>query len=303
MNYKLQIIMIRLVPHIATLCILLMMSGCRFSEECNYTGNVQIMMDWESLWGDIKKPDTLTALFYRDDRLSAQRTLLGDTVYENIPSGKTDLLVINQPKGTESSGIEVYSGAELHLPTYFEGNIRAVNECPMVCAFNGNLTVPIEELVQQTVTPLPIIKQMVFTVHVVKEGITGNVISCHASLSGIPTGYSLSRQEAIRSKATVFFPLSPATSPEGDEEYRHHFFVLGVNPARTGEEPIEKKLAVTVTLDDGEVKSEEVDITAELDHFTENVFKCDVTVKITALSANVEIASWGQGKWDQIVIE
>ena len=90
---------------------------------------------------------------------------------------------------------------------------------------------------------------------------------------------------------------------EEEEDYKHSFFVLGVNPAKDGEEDIAKKLSVTVTLDDGEVKSEDVDITAELDRFTSNVFKCEVTVKITSVSTNVEIASWEQGTWDQIVIQ
>lgn len=292
----------KLIQHIAILCIVMSMSSCRFSEECNYTGNVELIMDWESMWGDLLKPDSLTTLFYHNDRLSALRTLLGDTVYESIPSGETEMIIYNRAKGTESIGLDIYQNGELHLPTYFEGNIRAVNECPMICAFNTHLLVPIEDVVQQTVTPLPVVKQMVFIVHVVKDGVTGNVQECRASVSGIATGYSLSRQEAIRSKATVFFPLKRDMKEE-EEDYKHSFFVLGVNPAKDGEEDIAKKLSVTVTLDDGEVKSEDVDITAELDRFTSNVFKCEVTVKITAVSTNVEIASWEQGTWDQIVIQ
>ena len=292
----------KLIQYIAILCIVMSKSSCRCSEECNYTGNVELIMDWESMWGDLLKPDSLTTLFYHNDRLSALRTLLGDTVYESIPSGEMEMIIYNRAKGTESIGLDIFQNGELHLPTYFEGNIRAVNECPMICAFNTHLLVPIEDVVQQTVTPLPVVKQMVFIVHVVKDGVTGIVQKCRASVSGIATGYSLSRQEPIRSKATVFFPLERDMKEE-EEDYKHSFFVLGVNPAKDGEEDIAKKLSVTVTLDDGEVKSEDVDITAELDRFTSNVFKCEVTVKITAVSTNVEIASWEQGTWDQIVIQ
>lgn len=277
------------------------MSGCRFSEECNYTGSVQLTMDWESLWGDIRKPDSLAVMFYRSDKPSAERKLLGDTIYENIPSGETDMVLFNRPAGTGCSGVETLTGLEIYLPTFFEGNVRAVKESPMICAFNSHLTVPIEDMVQQTVTPLPIVKQMFFIVHVVKEGVTGNVTSCLASLSGIPTVYSLSRREAVRSKATVFFPLEKHAGE--DDEYRHHFYVLGVNPTEAGEEPIAKKLSVTVTLDDGEVKSEEIDLTSELDAFTTNIFKCEVTLRITAVSTKVEISSWEQGIWGQIIIQ
>lgn len=285
--------------------IILMMSSCQFSEDCNYTGKVDLTMDWESLWGDIQKPESLNVLFYRADRPSAQRVLLGDTIYENIPSGETEMVIINQPAGAECSVLESFTNSEIYLPTYFEGNIRTVNECPMICAFNNHFTVPIEGTVQQTVTPIPIIKQIFFVVHVVREGKTGNIASCRASLSGIPTTYSLSRQEALRNKATVFFPLEKHETDDEDEgdEFRHHFYVLGTNPSTAGQETIPKKLTITVLLDDGEVKSDEVDLSAELDAFDTNIFKCEVTVTITAASTNVEISSWEQGIWGQITIQ
>ena len=303
MNYNIRrTIMIKIKSYTAFLFILLTMSSCQFSEDCNYAGNVQLIMDWESMWGNLLKPDSLTALFYRNGNLNTKNTLLGDTIYENIPSGETEMIIYNQAEGTTSTGLDIYTNGELHLPTYFEGNIRAVNDCPMICGFNSCLNVPIESTVKQLVTPLPIVKQMIFIVHIIREGVTGNITSCEASLSGIATGYSLSRQEAIRSKATVFFPLERDTKEE-EEDYKHSLFVLGVNPAKDGEESISKKLSVTVALDDGEVKSEDVDITAELENFTANVFKCEVNVKITSLSTTVEIASWKQGVWNQIIIQ
>ena len=302
MNYK-RIIMMKPIRNILFSGIILMMSGCQFSEDCNYTGRVQLIMDWESLWGDIRKPEAMDVLFYRQELPSAQRVLFGDTIYENIPSGETEMITVNRPAGVESVGLESFNSSELYLPTYFEGNVRAVNECPMICAFNSRLVVPIEGLVQETVTPLPVVKQMYFIVHVIKEGTTGNVSSCKASLSGISTGYSLSRKEALRGKATVFFSLEKRESEDGEEEYRHSFYVLGVNPSKAGEETIPKKVSVTVTLDDGEVKSEDIDITPELDAFDSNVFKCELTVRITAVSTNVEISSWEQGIWGQIIIQ
>ena len=35
----------KLIQYIAILCIVMSMSSCRFSEECNYTGNVELIMD------------------------------------------------------------------------------------------------------------------------------------------------------------------------------------------------------------------------------------------------------------------
>ena len=297
--------MMKLIRYIMIVGLVLLYSSCRFSEDCNYTGNVQLTMDWESLWGNIQKPESMSVLFYRSDKLSAQRTLLGDTIYENIPSGETDMVIINRPSGTDLIGSESYNSLEISLPTYFEGNIRAISECPMICSFSSHLTVPIEETVQQTVTPLPIIKQIFFVVHVVKEGITGNVTACRASLSGIPTAYSLSNQQALRNKATVFFPLEKSETEDetAGEKFQHDFYVLGVNPSIAGQESIPKKLTITVLLDVGEIKSDEVDLSAELDAFDQNIFRCEVTVTITAVSTNVEISSWEQGIWGQITIQ
>ena len=282
----------------------LLVTSCRFSEECNYTGSVEITSDWESLWGNLQKPDSLIALFYRDGDIPIKKRLFGsstDTLYTGIPSGNTDMVVYNQPDGVQSKGLEVLSGAELRLPTHFEGNILAIGECPMICSANHFFTVPIDDQIEQPISPLPIVKQLSFVVNVIREGITGELSTCSASLSGIPTRYSLHRREAMRTKATVFFSLS---KDAGDSDsFSHSFFVLGVNPDQHDQEIIPKKLSITITLDDGEVKDADFDLTELLNEFKSNIFKCEVSVKITALSTEVTVVKWEQGTWEQVTIQ
>lgn len=278
----------------------LLVASCQFSEVCDYVGSVEMTMDWESMWGDLQKPDSLTALFYRNGSAPLRKGLKGDTIYDNIPAGDTELITYNQPKGILLKGLETSSGVEIHLPTYFERNTRAVGECPMLCAVNNHLNVPIESVVKQEIAPLPIVKQLVFVVNVIKEGVTGELSACRASITGIATGYSLGKKEPIRSKATVFFSLG---KDKKKDSFSHRFFVLGVNPDVQGQESIPKKLSVSVTLDDGEAKAAELDITGLLNDFTANVFKCEVDVKITSLQTDIEIASWQQGAWNQIIIQ
>lgn len=284
---------------LAILCIL-MFASCKFSEECDYTGNVELTMDWDSLWGNLQKPDSLTALFYREGKFPLKKTLVGDTTYIGIPSGDTDLLTYNHPSNIEfRSGGSMYD-SELYLPTYFEGNIRAVPECPMICSTNGSFTVPIDGTVKQLVTPLPIVKQLIFIVNVVKlGGDMGELSSANASLSGIATGYSLSKKEPIRNKATVFFPLERGKK----DTFTHRFFVLGVTPNAPDQEPISNKLSVTVFLDDGESKAVDIDLTELFDQFTSNIFKCEIDIEISAISSDVTISNWGQGNWNQITIQ
>ena len=104
MNYNIRrTIMIKIKSYTAFLFILLTMSSCQFSEDCYYVGNVQLIMDWESMWGNLLKPDSLTALFYRNGNLNTKNVLLGDTIYENIPSGETEMIIYNQAEGTTST--------------------------------------------------------------------------------------------------------------------------------------------------------------------------------------------------------
>lgn len=296
--------MIKLKLYTAFLFVLFIMGSCRFSEECNYTGSVELSLDWESLWGNLQKPDSLTVLFYKDGRSPVRKDLYGhttDTIYNNIPSGNTNLIIFNKPDGVQSYTLSQLHNAELRLPTYFEGNIRAVEECPMICEINNDIVVPIEGMVQQAISPLPIVKQLSFVVNVIREGVTGELATCNASLTGIPTGYSLSSGEPTDTKATVFFSLS---KDEGDSNsFSHSFFVLGVNPDRPDQESIPKKLSVSIVLDDGEAKDAEFDLTGLLNEFTSNIFKCEVSVKITALSTEVTIVKWEQGTWGQVTIQ
>lgn len=279
------------------------LTSCKFSEECNYTGSVELALDWESLWGNLQKPDSLTVLFYRDGKTPVRKGLCGqstDTLYNNIPSGGTNMLIFNKPDGVQSHTLSELSNAELRLPTYFKGNIRAVEECPMICEVNNDIIVPIEGVTQHSISPLPIVKQLTFVVNVIREGVTGEPVTCNASLSGIPSGYSLSRCEATRTKATVFFPLSKKAN---SDTFNHSFFVLGVNPDRSDMVSISKKLSISVALDDGEVKSVDVDLTDQFNAFTSNIFKCEVNVTITALSTDINIVGWEQGTWQHIVIQ
>lgn len=277
----------------------LTLGSCKFSEECDYTGSVELVMDWDSLWGDLQKPESLQALFYRNGESPIQKELLGDTVYNDIPSGDTELITYNHPANVQGKGFEILNNTELHLPTYFIGNVRAVNECPMLCSVTNFFTTPIDGTVRQPVAPLPIVKQLSFTVNVIKEGVTGEVVDCNASLSGVATGYSLGKKEPIRSKATVFFPLKRGK----DDSFSHNFFVLGVNPDARNVESIPKKLTVAIALNDGETKSAELDLTDQLNEFTSNIFKCAVYIRISALTTDIGITSWEEGAWDHIVIQ
>ena len=79
--------------------------------------------------------------------------------------------------------------------------------------------------------------------------------------------------------------------------------MLGVNPDQPDQKSIPKKLSISVALDDGEVKEADFDLTELLNEFSSNIFHCEVSVKITALSAEVTLVDWEQGTWTQATIQ
>jgi hypothetical protein len=281
-------------------------TSCQFSEECNYTGDVEIVIDWDALWGDIQSPESMGLAFIQDKSMT-YKELRGDTVYTGIPWGKTRLFACNGLEKMLSLGAAISADGELTLPTRFNGNTRVVSECPMICAFKDWIDVPIDDRIREVVSPEPIVKQLYFIINLIKDGQNvGDVTSCEASLSGISTAYNFHKEAPVRSKGTFPFKLKQSTRTNAiavDDRYSSQFYVLGVNATQVGEEPIRKKLSVTVTLDNGEIKSEEVDITPELDKFNTNIFKCELTLRISTTDMNVSIGNWEQGAWGEIVIQ
>ena len=67
--------MIKLKSYTAFFFIILTMASCQFSENCDYTGDVQLTMDWESLWGNLQKPDSLQVLFYKNSKSPLRKDL------------------------------------------------------------------------------------------------------------------------------------------------------------------------------------------------------------------------------------
>lgn len=284
---------------IALLSVAICTTSCRFSEECTYTGKVDIRLDWDLLWGNIIRPDSLNAIFYKEGVNPIVKGLYGDTIYNDIPSGNTEIFVFNSLSNIQLRGFETINSAELHLPTYFEGNRRIIKESPMICTFTNNVHIPIDGVVKQDMSPVPIVKQLIFNVNIIKKGAIGQPNVCNGSLSGISSGYSLSTKTALRRNATILFSLNK----NKEDSFSHRFYVLGINPSLADEEVIPKKLNLTVLLEDGESKTVEVDMTDKFNEFRGNTLECSLEITISALSSSVEIVKWAQGESNDIIIQ
>lgn len=270
------------------------LAGCDFTEDCHYTGSVGVRMDWSGLASGLPRPDTLSAFFYHPDYYPEEHVLAGDTAYGGITAGETTLFLLNLPQGVEMKRTAGLSDAVLELPTRFEGNLRVVDGCPLICSFRDEFMTPVEDTIYRTAVPRPLTGQIILKAHILREGVTAEVDTCTASLSGISTVYALAGGEASRNDASVCFPLAR----EGDTDtFMKSFFVLGVS----GDNP--NRFAVTVRLEDGETRHAEIDLSEQLAGFKSGVFEAEMTITLTALGMEISIGSWNQGEYGDIIIQ
>ena len=270
------------------------LSGCDFTEDCHYTGSVGVRMDWSELAAGLSRPDTLSAFFYHPDFRPEEHVLVGDTAYDSITAGETTLCLLNLPQGIEMRQTASLSEAALQLPTHLEGNLRVVDGCPLICFFRDDFMTPVEDTICRTARPQPLTGQIILKAHILREGITAEVDTCTASLSGISTEYALGSGEASRNDATVCFPLE---KEQGTDTFTKRFFVLGVS----GDNP--NIFSVTVRLEDGETRHAETDLSEQLAGFKNGVFEAEITITLTALGMEISIGSWNQGEYGDIIIQ
>lgn len=274
-----------------------LLSACSFTEECDYTGNVNVLIDYEEFWKDMPKPEDFNIVFNSKKRDNDKRILKGDTTYTDMPSVGTDIWVYNKPEGVEFKN----GDREVHLPTHFDGNTRYTQEAPMIAVYRGHVNVPIEDTERHIVSPRPVVKEIDMNITIDREGDVGEVAGVEAYLSGINTGYDLEKDEPIHSKGTVKFGLSKVVDSK-KTHYRHRFFVFGVNTPKEGYERIPKKLLVSIRFKNGDVRTREIDISEQLDKLNTSRFECHVNVRITALSLDLTLVKWGQGAWGEVVL-
>lgn len=270
------------------LLVALAVTGCDFSEECSYTGNAEILADWDTLWEYIDETNALTAVFYKGDGTSVSYPVERGVACQRVSSGGTRLLVYNAAEGVEVK--ETADGyPELQQATFYNGDVLAVGECPMVCAGTAELTVPVDGTVYQLVNLAPVVKRLNFKVNVSNAQSLGGVASVIASFGGVATGYSMNERIPTGASATVFFPLEQ--SGVQSEVFSHELNVFGVSADGTGQ------LAVEVKYKNGSSKVYNLNLKATLNKFTKDVFLCEVELRASETATNASVTKWTQESW------
>lgn len=278
----------------------LFFSSCSFyfTENCDYRGNLKVSLDWDGLWTKVQHPECLRAIIYKENHSVYDGKIHGDTILRDIPAGRVRALFFNPP---EDKSFPYFTESEFFLQTFFDGNVRVIEPCPMICSWQRQIEIPIHGTVSEIVSPIPLVKQINFILNIRRNDVSGTVDHIKGYLSGIPTGYSLSRNEPIRSKGTVVF-APKRDNKSSKERYIESFYVLGTNPPHPEKEDIKKKASFFIKLSDGEIQELEIDVSEQLNHFSANIFLCEVTIDITTAVPSIEITSWKEGVWDEFTL-
>lgn len=187
----------------------LLLFGCNNQcRECEdqfkSNGNFRLVLDWTKLWQGIEKPEEMNVYFYHSDLAPLKDKIYTDTTYYNLPSGRYNIVAVNNAGLENYTGMDHYYTAQVTLPVYVVDNLVTTTEAPLYLA--AHHTVAIGNTFKECkIMPAPIIKIIHFTFRI-KSGI--NIESIRAELQGVQTSAMLFTEEQTLGAACLpFMPL------------------------------------------------------------------------------------------------
>jgi hypothetical protein len=266
---------------------LICLCGCaEFSENCHYTGVVDLSIDKSNLSPETKK---MKAVFYCDGNPTLIFDLHGDTVLSSINAGKNNILLINDVSEVSFDNLNNKESAQISLKTLTKGKKVYVNSAPLIFTDKKNIDVLPFDTVKVRFIPILSEKKINF-----KFQINGdvNVSSLSAELSGIQTKYSLSSMSAISSEAIL--PFDGIMSKENN--FSKSIFTLGINK-KTG---IKKLLSIKLNMSDQMNLNQNIDLTDKLDNSDGAVIDCTIIISINKTQLYTTIQDWTTHDWGAI---
>lgn len=259
-----------------------------FSEDCTYTGSVEVKFDWTNLLEGDKIPHLMDTRFYGQSIPHFGYLLGGDTLLSEIPAGRYEVTAFNQAEGLEFAGLENTETAKALLPiTEKEGKLYII-QTPLLYAANTNVQVLADQTSSCQLNPKSCIRQVFINFIVIKDGFDSDVESISGELSGVATGYSFSQMEAVRSSAILPFTSRKITYNNLLAELR----VFGMNPDEEGLSEITKDLELSVCMEDNQVFSEQFNLTEIFKDFRSASIYLTLEIRLTAMGMKISITDW-----------
>jgi len=261
-------------------------SCSEFSENCHYTGVVDLSIDKANINYDTKN---MKALFYCDGNPALNFTVHGDTVLSSINAGKNNVLLINDLSGVSFENLDKKDDAQISLKTFTKGEKVYVNSSPLIFTDRKDIDVAPFDTVKVTLKPVEPEKKINLDFQIKGEG---RVVQLTSELSGIQTKYSLSSMSALPSEAILPFDAIMT----GYNIFSKSVCTLGINQ-KTG---IKKILSIELNLSDGITLSHDIDLTERLDNSAGAIIDCSIILTIKDSDFNVIIQDWTSRDWGTI---
>lgn len=278
--------------------LILLNTGCDFSEVCHYQGDVRVSFDWKKLVQGDSIPSRMETILYSDENTPQTFTISGDTTLTGISAGKQHAITFNHLPNITFQRMEKIETAQLCLYTYLKKEALHTVQAPMIYLDNQVMNVEPYDTTSCHFIPTPRIQQVNFEFAIIRETNTDSPVTLSGKLSGVATTYSLSQMKAVRSSAILEF----STEKKAENEFLKNIRVLGLNPSTADGEAISKILSVSLTLDDGHVYTSDLDLTRKFENFLSGVLTCRIEIHISNQGMSMQIADWETRDWGDIHI-
>lgn len=271
-------------------------SSCKFFEECDYYGSLNIELDYSTIWRDEPKPDSLSvALFASNQNILQHAGLKNDTVYQPIRSGKLNVLVWNNDPGLKVSGQKNLETLEFAYQTEMDDKIRRIVSAPMIALHDSELEIPMEGFVDDLASIHPVVKKIVFTHRLFANGVPFTEdVEVKGVLCGLSYRYSY-KHGVLPGLAEMQF--TPVRTPEHEAHvYTTSFFMIGANTRS------DNMHYFTVKIGEAELEFE-IALNDSLTEFKKDVLYATFDVDLKHVENDIKIAKWEQCEWESIILQ
>lgn len=280
-----------------TVLCLSLVSACNlidFEEDCFYTGDVEVIFNWQQLHKGDGKPDLMQTIFYPDNSALASYLLSGDTLLTGLAATNHEVLTYNRPQGISFHETDCPCTAYAAINTYTDAGKVYTQNAPKLYAAKREILIPAFERTQCVLALKPCFQQVFIDFVIIRNNTDAGIESLTGELSGVATGYSFGDMQAMQSQAYLGFGAKE-TETETDK-YAAAMRVLGMCPG------VSKNLDIHLSLAGDRDYRQNLDLTGVFENFTTPAIYLTIEIYLTNAGISLSIADWRTGEGGNIDI-
>lgn len=274
-------------------------SGCSmidFSEDCFYTGNVNVLFDWKYLPEGDEKPELMGTFFYPDNSGYSSYWISKDTLIEGLAADYHQVLAFNRVEGVSIYETDCPCTAYAQMDIYTKNGKTYSTNVPAMYAAKREIQVSAFETTECLLVPKPCYQQVFIDFIIIRENIDTQITALTGELGGISIKYSFSEMKGIRSEA-----LLPFTGNETAKDTWHTALkVFGMNPKEAGQAKISNKLNINLVLSNQTIYDANIDLTSVFENFTSPEIYLKLEIRLSSIGISLSIADWYTGEGGDI---